>query len=104
MNKITLDPSIAVTLDIDSVAHGERVAIKFTADADWTGDFEFVVYNSVAKNSFVKPVNALTVLAMVMTLVIEPKIQLLVANTHYYEILSVSTKRVLFKGNLIITK
>jgi len=44
--KITLDPSIATLLDIDPVGNGKRVEIKFTATENWTGNFEFVVYNS----------------------------------------------------------
>lgn len=102
--KIKLDPSIATLLDIDSVAHGERVTVNFTANENWTGSFEFVVYNSIAKNSFVKPVGALTVMSMVMTVVVEPSIQGLDVAAYYYEIVSTSTKRVLFKGLLNIIK
>lgn len=102
--KITLDPSIATLLDIDSVAQGERVTVNFTANENWTGAFEFVVFNSAAKNSFVKPAGALTVVAMVMTLVVEPFVQSLDVGAHYYEIVSISTKRVLFKGLLKIIK
>lgn len=102
--KITLDPSIAVTLDIDSISYGERVGIIFTGAENWTGDFEFTVYNSAAKTSFIKPVGALTINAKVMTITVEPAVQGLVANAHYYEISSVSTKRILFKGLLNITK
>lgn len=102
--KIILDPSIATLLDIDSVAHGERVTVNFTASENWTGAFDFVVYNSVAKNSFVKPAGALTVVGKVMTLVLEPASQGLDVDKHYYEIVSTSTKRILFKGDLNVTK
>lgn len=102
--KITLDPSIATLLDIDSVAQDERVNINFTANENWTGEFEFIVYNSIAKNSFVKPIGALTIAGMIMTLVVEPVAQGLVVSSHYYEIVSISTKRVLFKGLLNIVK
>lgn len=104
MKKITIDPSVAVELDIDSVAYNERVELKFTSDSDWTGIFDYAVYNSVAKNTVNKPLAALTIAGKVMTLVIEPATQAIEAGSHYYELLSVSTKRVIFKGNLIITK
>lgn len=101
---ITIDPSIAVALDIDSVAHSERVAVRFTADADWTGTFELVVYNSAAKNSFVKPADALRVLGKEMTWVIEPLAQSLSDRTHFYEIVETQSKRIMFRGKLVITK
>ena len=101
---ITIDPSIAVELDIDRVAHSERVAIRFNADADWTGTFELVVYNSAAKNSFVKPADALTVVGRVMTWIIEPLAQSLSDRTHFYEIVETQSKRIIFRGQLKITK
>lgn len=104
MSKITLNPSIAQILDIDPIAYNERVNVYFNADENWTGDFEFVVYNSAQKNRFVKPVDALTVVAKRMTLVIEPIAQGLTATANYYEIVSLSTKRVVFKGLLNIIK
>jgi hypothetical protein len=102
--QITIDPSIAVELDIDRVAHSEHVEIRFNADADWTGTFELIVYNSAAKNSFVKPANALTVAAKVMTWVIEPLAQGLTDRLHYYEIVETQSKRIIFRGQLKITK
>lgn len=102
--QITIDPSIAVELDIDRVAHSERVAIRFNADAEWTGTFELVVYNSAAKNSFVKPANALAVVAKVMTWVIEPLAQGLSDRTHFYEIVETQAKRIIFRGQLKISK
>jgi hypothetical protein len=104
MQKITLNPSIATLLDIDSVGHGERVTVNFTANENWTGGFEFVVYNSIAKNSFVKPAGAITVVEKAMVLMIEPIEQVISVGAHYYEIVSISTKRVLFKGLLNIVK
>ncbi|WP_269221993.1 hypothetical protein [Flavobacterium sp. IMCC34518] len=104
MSKITLNPSIATVLDIDPIALNERVNVYLTADENWTGEFEFVVYNSAVKNRFVKPANALTVVEKRMTLVIEPIVQGLTATANYYEIVSTSTKRIVFKGLLNITK
>jgi hypothetical protein len=103
-SKITLDPSIASTIDISPVGFEEQVNIYFTASENWTGDFEFVVYNSAQKNRFVKPTNALTVVEKRMHLVINPKIQGLTATANYYEIVSTTTKRVIFKGLLNIVK
>jgi hypothetical protein len=104
LKKIILDPSIAQVLDIDPIAYNERVNVYFNADEKWTGDFEFVVYNSAQKNRFIKPTNALAVVAKRMTLVIEPLAQSLEPNSHYYEIVSISAKRVIFKGLLNIIK
>jgi hypothetical protein len=102
--KITLDPSIATLLDISPVGHEERVQILFTASENWTGSFDFVVYNSTAKNAFLQPSGALTVSDNVMTLVIEPAAQGISIAPNYYEISSTSTKRILFKGLLNIVK
>jgi hypothetical protein len=102
--KITLDPSIATILDIDPIGHEEKVEIKFTASENWDGDFEFVVYNSAAKNSLVKPAGALVVVDKVMTLTIEPSVQDLAIESNYYEIFNLTAKRVLFKGLLNIIK
>lgn len=104
MKKISIDPSIAIELDIDRVAHSERVAIRFVADANWTGTFEFVVYNSSAKNSYIKPANALTVVDNVLTLILEPIEQGISAGQHYHEIVETQSKRIIFRGNLKITK
>lgn len=103
--KITLDPSIATVLDIDPVGYEERVDdLKFTASGNWQGDFEFVVYNSPAKNSFVKPAGAFVVVANVGTLTIAPSAQGIEVGSHYYEIFSLTAKRVYFKGVLNIIK
>lgn len=102
--KITLDPSIATILDIGPIGYNERVEIKFTASENWVGDFEFVVYNSTAKNSHVEPTDALGVEGEVMTLVIEPKEQSLTVGSHYYEISLLEHKRIVFKGLLNIVK
>lgn len=104
MKKISIDPSIAVDLDIDRVAHSERVEIRFVADANWTGAFEFIVYNSSAKNSHIKPANALAVVDNIMTLVIEPIEQGISAGQHYHEIVETQSKRIIFRGKLQITK
>jgi hypothetical protein len=103
-NKITLDPSIAVKLDINSVGLNELVVILFTANENWVGEFEFSVFNSSAKNTVVKPTEALVVEEKIMTLRLEPSTQGLTANMHYYEIVSLDTKRVIFKGLLNVTK
>jgi hypothetical protein len=102
--KTTLDPSIATILDIDPVGHEERVEIKFTASENWTGDFEFVVYDCAFKNSFVKPAGALVKADNLMTMIIEPSVQGLAVGSRYFEIFSLTAKRVLFKGLLNIIK
>lgn len=102
--KITIDPSIATLLDIDPVGYEERVKITFTANENWIGAFTCIVYNSEAKNRFIDISTTLKVEGMVMNLLIEPKIQLLASAAYYYEIVSVGTKRLLFKGLLNIIK
>ncbi|PWA10987.1 hypothetical protein [Flavobacterium laiguense] len=104
MKKITLDPSIAAVVDIENIAHNERVVINFTSDANWVGDFAFKVYNSEKKNSEIVVVNALIVQDNQMTLTLEPAPQNIPDGTKYYEISSVSTKRLLFKGSLKINR
>jgi hypothetical protein len=102
--KVTLDPSIATQLDISPVGHKERVQILFTASENWTGSFDFVVYNSAAKNTFLQPSGSLSILDNVMTLIIDPVAQGISIAPNYYEITSTSTKRILFKGLLNIVK
>jgi hypothetical protein len=104
MTKLTIDPSIAVELDIDSLSLDERVEILFDAEADWIGNYEVKIYNSNAKNAMVSPSASLLINAKSMKWIIEPNQQNLSANTHYYEIYEAQTKRVIFKGKLVITK
>jgi hypothetical protein len=104
MKITTLDPSIAFGLNIDPVAYEEWVYVYFNASENWTGDFEFSVYNSAQKNQVVKPVNALIVTGKQMQLLLKPSVYGLEPKAHYYEIVSVSTKRVIFKGILNIIK
>jgi hypothetical protein len=104
MSRITIDPSIATTLDINNVGFAERSNIYFNADENWAGTFEFSVYNSAQKNTVVKPANALSVSEKRMHLLIRPSNQGLTAGMNYYEIVSLSTERVVFKGNLNIIK
>ena len=104
MSRITIDPSIATVVDIATVGFNERANIYFTADQAWAGDFEFSVYNSAQKNSVVKPEDALTVTGNRMHLFIKPSAQGINAGMNYYEIVSVSTERVVFKGLLNIIK
>lgn len=104
MTKIILNPSIATELDINYIGKNERVPIKFTADENWTGEFDIKIYNSIAKNSVITPALALTVTEKIMTLIIDPTAQSIAIGSHYYEISSTSAKRVLFKGSLNITK
>lgn len=101
---INIDPSIAVDVNFDRIGMSERVAIRFTASDDWFGIFEVEIYNSTAKNTSVKPTNALTVEGRVMTWVIEPAIQGLTERSHFYEIVEKQSKRIIFRGVLKITK
>lgn len=104
MQKITIDPSIAVELNVKSLSVDERVQIVFKATSNWTGTMQLKIYNSIAKNTVITPNAALTVDGIVMTWTIQPKEQGLSDNNYYYEISETESKRVLFKGALVITK
>ena len=104
MKKVVIDPSIAVVVDINSVAHSENVNIYFNATANWIGAFDFKVWNSYQKNTAFAVHGAITIVATLMTVQIDPSNQNLVADKYYYEISSVDTNRIIFKGELTITK
>lgn len=102
--KVVIDPSIAVVVDINSVAFSENVNIYFNATANWIGTFEFKVWNSYQKNTAFAVNGAITIVTNLMTLNINPTVQNLPADKYYYEISSETTKRIIFKGELTITK
>lgn len=104
MKKVVIDPSIAVVVDINSIAFAEIVNIYFNATANWIGDFHFKVWNSYQKNTAFTINGAITIVNTLMTLNINPTVQNLPADKYYYEILSVDTNRIIFKGELTITK
>jgi hypothetical protein len=106
MQKVTINPSIAAIVNIDSVGRKEVVPIYFTATADWTGTYEFKLYNSDKKNTTVALTgsNPIAVVDELMTLTVDPTVQGIVANTYYYEITKVEDKRVIFKGNLKVVE
>lgn len=104
MKKVVIDPSIAVVVDINSVAFAEIVNIYFNATANWIGAFNFKVWNSYQKNTAFAVNGAITIVDTLMTLNIDPGNQNLVADKYYYEISSVETNRIIFKGELTITK
>ena len=51
MQKITINPSIAVIVDIASVGHKELENIYFKADSNWLGDYDCKIWNSYQKNT-----------------------------------------------------
>jgi hypothetical protein len=104
MQKITIDPSIAVELNVDSLSVDELVKIVFEGSANWTGNYQVKIYNSSAKNTVITPSDALTVAGKVMTWTIQPKEQGLSDNNYYYELSETESKRVVFKGALVIKK
>lgn len=104
-NKVTsLDVSIAATLHLLNVHEHEQVIVTFMADEEWTGEFDFTVYNSPAKNSRIKPTNALVKDGVELRLTIDARAQGIAAGTYYYEIFNTQTKRVEFKGDLEIKR
>jgi hypothetical protein len=104
MQKLTINPSIAAEIDISPISYEEKVKLFFNADENWTGTFDFKIWNSYQKNTEIEVSNSLTVVEKVMSLTIEPIAQNLPSNQYWYEISSVSTKRLLFKGKLNIVK
>ncbi len=103
MQRVTLNPSIAAILNIDSVGKSEIVPVYFTADENWVGTYELKLYNSDKKNKVITtPDEALTVIDQIMTLNIDPTLWNIDAKNHYYEISKTESKRVIFKGDLNI--
>ncbi len=108
MTKVTINPSIAALIDIDGVGYAEEVEIYFEGTQNWTGSYVFKVWNSFQKNTekTIPNPNPLTVLNKIITLALKPTVQTLVSvpDGYYYEIISVETKRIVFKGSLFINK
>lgn len=104
MEKIIINPSIAVEMDILPIAFDERVSLFFTSDEDWVGGFDFRVWNSFQKNTEIEVSTSLGVAGKVLTLIIEPVAQSLPPQDYWYEIWSLGARRLLFKGKLGITK
>ena len=104
MQKVEINPSIAATVNINSVGFAELAFVYFKAATPWVGVFEFKVWNSYQKNSSITVTNALVVSSNLITLKVDASNQNLPADKYYYEILSIDFKRIIFKGELIITK
>lgn len=102
-NTLKLDASIAAILDITNIQHHEKVIITITnEDENWSGNYTFTVFNSIAKNSSQQIAAAVTTNAKELLLTLEPTVQQLDAGVYYYEIFNTLTKRVEFKGDLEI--
>jgi hypothetical protein len=104
MQKVEINPSIAAIVNINSVGYSELAYVYFKAATPWVGTFEYKVWNSFQKNIAITVANAIMVVGDLMTLKIDASNQSLPADKYYYEISSVDTKRIIFKGELIITK
>jgi hypothetical protein len=103
MQKVTINPSIAVELNIDAIGQKEIVPIYFTAEQDWVGTYKFELWNSDKKNTEISiPTTPIEIDAKVMTLTIKPENQEIPVGNHYFEITKIEDKRVVFKGNLHI--
>lgn len=104
MQKVEINPSIAAIVNINSVGYTELAYIYFKAATPWLGTFEYKVWNSHQKNSSITIANALEVSGDLITLKIDASNQNLPADKYYYEISSIDFKRIVFKGELTITK
>ncbi len=98
MQKVTINPSIAVIVDIETVFFGEELEVYFDAASNWLGSYDFRLYNSNVKNSEITNNCTLTIANKLMTLSIKG----IEKGTHYYEIWILPQKRIVFKGKLVI--
>lgn len=104
MQTVNLNPSIAATVNINSVGFNELAFVYFKATTPWLGAFEYKVWNSYQKNTAITVANALEVSGDLLTLKIDASNQNLVSDKYYYEIISTDSKRIIFKGELSISK
>jgi hypothetical protein len=104
MQKVEINPSIAAIVNINSVAYSELAFVYFKATANWIGAFDYKVWNSYQKNTAIVVANAITIVDDLLTLKIDASNQSLPADKYYYEIFSIDAKRIIFKGELTITK
>lgn len=103
METVTINPSIAVIVNITPIGVKEIVPIYFAAEQNWAGSYELKLYNSDKKNSTVTPTGTpIAILTTIMTWTIDPTGQAIPVDNYYYEITHVESKRILFKGNLNI--
>lgn len=104
MQKVEINPSIAATVNINSVGFAELAYVYFKAATPWFGAFELKVWNSYHKNTAITVANALEVSGDLITFKVDASNQNLPSDKYYYEISSIDTKRIIFKGELTITK
>lgn len=101
---LTVDLAVAQVTHLENVSYNEQVKVYFEGETPWLGAYGVKVFNSEAKNTEYPMADALEVEDTMMTLLLRPATQGLVANTYYYEISSITDKRVLVKGTLKIIK
>lgn len=105
MQKVTIDASIAVGVDILNIGEKEDRKIYFKASEPWTGTYDFKIWNSPVKNTeTVITISPLLVEGDLMTLNIKPENQSIPVDSYYFEIFRTDMKWVIFKGNLTIIK
>lgn len=103
MQQVTINPSIAVIVNIDPIGVEEIVPIYFEAEDNWAGTYELKLYNSEKKNSTVTPTGIpINIVTTMMTWTIDPTGQAIPVGNYYYEITHTESKRILFKGDLNI--
>lgn len=95
MKIITINPSIAATVNISPIIVGEEnVPIIFTFDEEITDEYQFKFWNSSKKNAEVDTIGELQVDDDKLTLTLSPTKE----GTFYYEIINKTKLRVYFKG------
>lgn len=104
MQKVTINPTIAAEVNIGPVFQKEKVNIYFTASEDWTGAFEFQLFETAQKFQKFNYSDALTIDQRLMTLAIDPIGKSLLPALYYYEIWHLPTNRIYFKGTLNIVR
>lgn len=99
MQSVTINPSIATIVDIGAFGFGEPINIYFTATGNWTGTFEFTMWNSDKKNRKFKTIEVPTTTNL-MILSLDFSSENFPPDIYYYEVKHIEDKRVLFKGKL----
>ena len=98
-----LDISPAI-VDISGVTESEVAQVFFDKETDWEGTYSLSIFDNETKSTEIELDDALNVATTRITWTISPDTQEVPTGLSYYEIKQVETKRIMFKGNLKISK
>lgn len=97
---VTINPSIAVVVNISPIIKGETVPIFFDAEENWVGAYDVKLWNSDKKNEDFNDIATVATALKRMTLIINTSSNTK-AGGYYYEIIK-DNDRVIFKGKIEI--